>query len=164
MLASWAQALDENFMIENINKYITIESPEIAWRFLDNIDVIKDVQVLNTEVNNILWNKILESKIIKDFSLNKEKFESIEEILFKNEDDQVTKRFKELQNREDKVILLWAVGQALITKLETFVENWRDFFYPGADDLLIINTSQDWIIYISHFECFQCGKGINDLI
>ncbi len=151
-------------MIENINKYITIESPEIAWRFLDNIDVIKDVQVLNTEVNNILWNKILESKIIKDFSLNKEKFESIEEILFKNEDDQVTKRFKELQNREDKVILLWAVGQALITKLETFVENWRDFFYPGADDLLIINTSQDWIIYISHFECFQCGKGINDLI
>lgn len=151
-------------MIENINKYITTENPEIAWRFQDNIGVLKDVQVLSIEANSILWNKILENKIIKDFSLNKEKFESVEEKLFDNEDDQVTKQLKEFKNKEDKVILLWDNSQALITNLETFVENWKYFFYPVSDDLLIINTSQNWIIYISHFKCFQCGLGIKNLM
>jgi hypothetical protein len=149
-------------MIEDLEKHITLEKPDIDWRFDNKQQVLEKIKVLDTETENIIWDKLKGDNFIHDYELNENKFETFENIEFSNNYDRVTTRLKELfknTSTNDKVVLTWfSARHSFLTDLKTFVDNWDDFFYPSSDDIIVINETWDWIIYIAHFECFQFGQ------
>ncbi len=132
---------------------------EIGWRFEDKKEVLEKLIVLNNHTESEIWNKLKSNDFLESYSLNKDKFEVFETIEFKNNYELVSNKLSELSNH--KIILTWFSGnETLVTDMNTFRNNWDDFFYPSSDDLLIIKEDWDWIIYISHFECLQYGSKI----
>lgn len=148
-------------MIKDLEKHITLDKPDIDWRFDDNEDVLKKLKVVDKQTASFIWEKLKADKFIADYILNKDRFEIFETIEFADNYDSVTNRLKELPNTNDKIVLTWFSAQrTLLTDWKIFTDNWGDFFYPSSDDLVVINETWDWVIYIAHFESFQMGRGI----
>ncbi|WP_456458292.1 hypothetical protein [Reichenbachiella sp.] len=148
-------------MIKDLEKHITLDKPDIDWRFEDNEEVLKKLKVVDKQTENFIWERLKADNFIADYALNKDKFEAFETIEFADNYDSVTNRLKELPNTNDKIVLIWFSGQhTLLTDWKTFADNWDDFFYPSSDDLVVISETWDWIIYIAHFESFQMGQRI----
>lgn len=147
-------------MIDNLDKYVTSDNLDINWRFEDKKEVLTQIKSLDQKAYEIIWDKLFNDNIVGKFTLNKDRFKTFEEKDFNDDYSWTTKRLLEFENREDEVILIWATGQAILTDLQTFIDNWEDFYCPSSDDLLIINSKRDWIIYLAHYECFQFGQGI----
>lgn len=155
----------ERQMITDLEKHLTSAKPDIDWRFDDQVENLKEtlkkISVVDNEAENLIWDSIKGGDFLQDYSLNKNKFDTFEEIEFSGDYSLITKRLKEMKNTGDKVILTWFSGdQTLLTDLKTFIDNWHNFVSPSADDLLVIDEKWNWIIYISHFELFQFGQGI----
>lgn len=146
-------------MIKDLEKHTTFDTPDIDYRFDGKVTILKKIKVLDKEVENLIWDKLKSDNFVKDYSLNKDKFEVFEIIEFKDKYGLITKRLNELTKTNDKVILTWFSGQhTLLTDSKTFIENWDSFFYPSSDELIVINETWNWIIYIAHFESFQFGQ------
>ncbi len=148
-------------MIKDLEKHITLDKPDIDWRFDDNQEVLEKLKVVDKETVSFIWEKLKVDYFTVDNMLNKDKFEVFETIEFAGNYEAVTNRLKELPNTNDKIVLTWfAAQQTLLTDWKTFADNWDDFFYPSSDDLIVINETWSWVIYIAHFESFQMGRGI----
>jgi len=148
-------------MIKDLEKHITLDKPDIGWRFDDNEEVLKCIKVVDKETGDLIVEKLKAGNFILDYALSKDKFEIFEIIEFSDDYNLVTKKLKELLRTNDKIVLTWFSGQqTLLTDWKTFTDNWDDFFYPSSDDLLVISQTWDLIIYISHFESFQIGQRI----
>lgn len=155
-----ASLLDKKVMIDNLDNYITSDRIDIEWRFEDKKEILTHIKVLDRKAYDLIWDKLFENNIVDKFTLNKDRFKYFEEFDFNEDYNWTTNRLLDFENKDDEIILLWETGQAFLTNLQTFIDNWDDFYYPSSDDLLIINVKRDWIIYLAHYECFQFGKGI----
>lgn len=148
-------------MIKDLEKHIISDKPDIAWRFEDKEYVLRKIRVLDREAENLIWDLLKTEKFLLPYELNKDKFKNFETIEFADNYESVTIRLREILETDEEIILTWASdGHSLLTDSMTFIDNWDDFFYPSSDDLIVINCSKDWIIYIAHFESFQFGQGI----
>jgi hypothetical protein len=147
-------------MVDNLDKHITSDRLEIDWRFEDKIEVLTKLKILDRKAYDLIWHKLFENTLVGKFTRNKVSFKYFEQDDFNEDYNWTTKRLQEFENQEDEIILIWATGQAILTNLRTFIDNWDDFYYPSSDDLLVINLKRDWIINLAHDECFQFGKGM----
>ncbi|WP_157198478.1 hypothetical protein [Mariniradius saccharolyticus] len=147
-------------MIDNLDKYVTRDNLDINWRFEDKKEILTQIKILDRKAYDLIWEKLFHDNIVGKFTLNEDKFKTFEAKDFNNDYNWITARLHEFKNKEDDIILIWADGQALLTNFQTFIENWDDFYYPSSDDLLIINSKRDWIINLTHYECFRFGQGI----
>ena len=147
-------------MIDNLDKYVSSDNLDINWRFEDKKEVLTQIKILDRKAYDLIWEKLFNNNIVGKFTLNEDRFKTFETKEFNNNYNWTTARLKEFKNKEDEVILVWADGQAILTNLQTFIDNWDDFYYPSSDDLLIINGKRDWIVNLAHYECFQFGQGI----
>lgn len=138
-----------------------MDKPDIDWRFDDKLEVLSKINVIDKAAESLIWDRLKADNFIADYTLNKKKFETFETIEFADNYDSVTNRLKELAQTNDNIVLTWFSAQhTLLTDWKTFTDNWDDFFYPSSDDLIVINETWDWMIYIAHFESFQLGRGI----
>lgn len=151
-------------MIKDLEKHITLDKPDIDWRFDDKLQVLEKIKVIDKETENLIWGKLKGDNLIKDHELNEHMFDTFESIEFGDSYDLVTIRLKELfptASTNNKIVLTWfSARHSFLTDLKTFIDNWDNFFYPSSDDLVVTNENWDWIIYIAHFESFQIGRGI----
>ena len=147
-------------MIDKLENYVTSTNLEIDWRFEDKKEILTGIKILDKLAYELIWDKLFSNNIVDKFTLNRNKFKVFEEKEFKHDYSWTSTRLKEFANRKDEIILIWATGQAILTDLQTFINNWDDFYYPGSDDLFIINSKKDWIVNLTHYECFQFGHGV----
>ncbi len=147
-------------MIDNLDKYVSSDNLDINWRFEGKREVLTQIKILDRKAYDLIWEKLFNDNIVGKFTLNEDRFKTFEAKDFNNDYNWTTTRLQEFKNKEDEIILVWADGQAILTNLQTFIDNWDDFYYPSSDDLLIINSKRDWIINLAHYECFQFGQGI----
>lgn len=91
------------------------------------------------EYSNILElnNEILKSGTIVQLPINESKFK-IHEFVPK---DLVT---------ENIYLFLGFPGQFLLFNSRDFERNFDDIYYPGYDDIIIISSNCDWVIFIDH--------------
>lgn len=149
-------------MFKELDKYIISDEPDISDRFGSNPDILNKVNVVNSQAEKLIWNKLKRRHVLlKSYSLNEEAFDRFETLEFRDRYQLATKRLKELIQENERIILTWFAAQhTLLTDYRTFTENWLDFFYPSVDDLIVINYEWDWIMYFAHYEYLQFGSGL----
>ena len=148
-------------MIDNAKDYITYSPFEYNWRFEGKECILENIDVLDEKINEAIWYNLKNQDIIKNYALNQDKFDRSEEFQFKHDYSLVKERLRKLKSGDEKVILTWASGPTILVNFKVFVENWKDFYYPSSDDIVVVNN-HDWIIYLSHFESIQVGENLKN--
>ena len=141
----------------------TNESPNITGRFNDSPILINKLKVVAEVSEKRYWEKLKDNILLKDYSLNTDKFEVFEIFDFENNYESVKDKLLEIFKEPDEIILSWFTNEkSLLIDSNTFIENWEEFFSPSQDDLIIFSKNFNWVIYITHYECFQFGYGIKN--
>ena len=111
-----------------------------------------------------LWNKLTDRKIIQPYSLNVNELVEFESFDFSDNYENVLKRLKKLGYGNERLLLIWNSDfNPVTTDLKTLISDWEEFYQPSSDDLFIVEEKLKWIVYLSHYEVFMFGKIANSL-
>lgn len=136
--------------------------PNILVDFEASEEIKSKIHLVDKEFEMMVWKTLTNLDIVRKYELNEDKFEKFQLAYFTKDYNLVKKSFDTIAPKTQNVLLIWAsIFDAVITDLETFNSNWKEFFAPSRDDLLIISEDLSWIAYIAHFECLFFGQGLH---
>ena len=138
--------------------------PKVLKRF--DFPKLYEGKVLSVDkgIEEQLWNELTDRKIIQPYSLNSDELSEFESFDFSNNYEKVSKRLRKLGCGDERLLLIWnSEFNAVTTDLKTLTSNWEEFYQPSSDDLIIMQDTLEWIVYLSHFEVFMFGKIRNSL-
>ncbi|MBQ19918.1 MAG: hypothetical protein CMD31_04090 [Flavobacteriales bacterium] len=157
-------------IVINDKEIVPLNEFELGWRF----EKTHNPNISESEKNEIQPLSEMESKrlnkIIQYFEQEnnlREKYTQTDWISANTESDEKIERFKKnleilLKSCDEDLILSWHRNITLKTTKEIFTKYWSDFLYPSSDDVTIISSKTNWIIFYRHFEVANIWKK-NDL-
>ena len=141
----------------------TNESPNTTGRFNETPYLISKLKVIDETTEKFYWEKLKNEILLKDYSLNANKFEVFEIFDFENDYEIVKDKLAKFLKEPEQIIISWFTNEkSLLIDSPTFIEYWEEFFSSSADDLVIFSKNFNWVIYIAHYECLQLGYGMKN--
>ncbi len=148
---------------------ITLNEFELGWRFekTHSPDISesekKQIQPVS-EMESKRLNKLID--YFEQENNLREKYTQTEWISANAENDEKIERFRKqllmlLKNCNEDLILTWHRNITLKTTKEIFIKYWSNFLYSNSDDVTIISSKTNWIIFYRHFEVANIWKMIN---
>lgn len=137
----------------------------LKWRFTDpKYDVLlpihlEQIQPLDAPSSELIWNFILDSnflvlKISTDDLFKPGFFRHYETTLIPGNPDEDSRIRKWLYRCalpfDQEIFLSWEPKCAIKTTWKMLVKHWSSFYYPGSDDLVVIDRSLDWCVLFFH--------------
>jgi hypothetical protein len=151
--------MNRPLLIKVLEDKATDNESDISWRFEEKNDILKKILTVDKEGEELINDYLESNNFIKNFELNKNRFDIFEEIEFENNYNLITFRLEELFTTNSQVVLFWLQDSCtILTDLQTFIVNWEDFYYPSSDDLIVINQIDNWVMYFTHYELYQFGR------
>ncbi len=153
--------------LESIEQHtIPFDQFELKWRFTEEIhnvlpeihlEQIKPLDKPASEMLNNLTNAVFDAR----FQLDPLQFKHVEAVQIPDglESEQIIKKW--LYRRglpfEQQVYVSWDLGCASITTWKMIVKYWSDFWYPGWDDLVVVDKTLSWALVIYHYDYIEFG-------
>jgi hypothetical protein len=136
----------------------TIDNFELKWRFIyeryDKLpkDDLELIEPLDNEASFFLNDFIVKSNLHKDFPFEKDFFQTVEESLFSDGNEEEIKiwLFNRGLSLEKNVFLSWDSKNALIVPWKILIKYFDSFYYPSSDDLTVFDQSLNWALLFFH--------------
>lgn len=146
---------------------IPIFNFELKWRFTnDKYDRLpfrdlNQLTPLNREGAYFLWKYyMIDTVLHKDFPFRRNFFSVIDhkDLGSDNPKEIHNWLFKKSISASNPVFLSWEPNLAMITPWSIFVKYFDCFFYPGSDDLTVLDESLSWALLCHHAEFLYFGR------
>jgi len=147
--------------LENIGQYtIPFDQFRYKWRFTEpkyNVlpaHHLEQIQPLDQAAATLLVDLTVGSGRFDKWPFSNPEYIYIEKIKIPQGEEAEAIVKKWLYRRglpfEQQVFASWDNISAAITTWKMIVKYWSDFYYPGSDDLIVVDKSLDWSLLFSH--------------
>ena len=155
----WGFALADETLATNRELPIPMEQFPLKWRFTDPryralpLVHLEQVRPLSSESSRRLWDLTL--PLHKELPFTAGFFRVVESIALDNADRTAIRGVRKwLFSRgvpfKSSVLLSYQPEWAIATTWKMVVKYWNDFWYPGTDDLTIVDESLAWALLLWH--------------
>ena len=151
------------------NQVVEMADFDLKWRFTEEkYDVLPAIHLnqitpLNEEAANYLDQYIRSVELHADQPFKKNLFKTIEHINVSDGNEKEIKKW--LYQRglpfEKKVFLSWNRKNGAIVPWKILIKYFDSFYYPGSDDLTVIDESLNWAIVFAHWDTIYFGTNEN---
>lgn len=156
-----------NVSFIDINRHITPMSEfKLNWRFTgERFDQLPDhdldqLNALNEKAAQFVWKHYMSDiDLHKDFPFKKDYFKTIDQIeLTHNNGNEIRKWLHEKGIEPyHQVFLSWEPDLAMMIPWALFIKYFDCFYYPGSDDLTVLDDSLNWALLCDHEEFLYFG-------
>ena len=147
------------------NQVVEMSDFDLKWRFTEEkYDVLPDqhlnqIKPLNKEAGNYLDQYIRSIELHADEPFKKNLFRTIESINVSDGNEKEIKKW--LYQRglpiDKTVFVSWDRKNGAIVPLNILIKYFDSFYYPGSDDLTVIDESLNWALVFAHWDTIFFG-------
>lgn len=129
----------------------------MSFRNQEFEDLGLSVHWLESEQANETYEIALTFASKKEYGLNPETVADIKMLVIEN-DLESHAWLKNRMSSEGKVQVAFSSNEVCEMAADDFLDNWQDMFVPARDDVLILHSLDETILFYSHEEELHIGK------
>ena len=146
---------------------IPFDQFQYKWRFTHEkynllpTSHLEQIRPLDKVASRLVWDVTVRHEMFDRGSLSRTYFRQLEAIALPQalEGEQSIKEW--LYQRRlpfaQQVYVSWDNNSAAITTWKMIVKYWSDFWYPGSDDLVVVDKTLSWALVFYHHDYVEFG-------
>ena len=143
-----------------------LEDFSLKWRFTEPKynqlpkNHLVQLKPLNNIGSKFLWDHIMDIGIHNEDPFDKNIFQNLDYINIADDNENEIKKwlYKRGLPFDKEVFISWQPDSAMIVPWKILIKYYNDFYYPGSDDLTIIDESLNWAVLFHHNETLYFGS------
>lgn len=134
----------------------------LRWRFTDGSlpdQHLEQLMSLDIDAARFLWDYIAQTNLHSEVPFRKDFFKTIDKakILDGNEKEIKKWLYKRALPFDKLVFLSWQPTEAMVVPWKILIKYFDSFYYPGSDDLTVIDESLNWALLFYHEDGIYFG-------
>ncbi|MCH5719602.1 DUF2947 family protein [Niabella hibiscisoli] len=156
-----------NINFRNIGQYIIpISEFSLSWRFTDEKynglpdQDLEQLKPLNKNGARFIWHHyVTKANLHKDFPFKKDFFSIVDQKAFTDDKEKDMQKwlYEKGVPRNQMVFLSWEPELAIMVPWSLFIRYIGCFYYPGSDDLTVMDTDLTWALLCHHEDIMYFG-------